>query len=69
MNVNRYFVAPCDEGDGRRTWDVLDRLNGDAARFAPVFNASTRQEARKVCWGRNAEWNKKQRDAHEAQNR
>lgn len=48
-----YYVSPCDEGDGPRTWDVMRRetRQGYVARdeSAAVGNYATRAEARRRC--------------------
>ena len=43
--MRRFFVSPCDEPDGSRTWDVMEREpNRDES--TAVANFSSRQRAR-----------------------
>lgn len=55
---NRYYVSPCDELNGGRTWDVMERavreghMRMDEA--TAVGNHETREQARKAARERNA---------------
>ena len=42
----RYSVQPCDEGDGRRTWDVRLVERGDPHGGTTHSNHDTRAQAR-----------------------
>jgi hypothetical protein len=44
--AHRYAVEPCDEDDGRRTWDVVRYEGRNAESRMTMANRATRSVAR-----------------------